>query len=270
MAGIPGSDMKILREGARKLCIPLTESQVEQFRRYYEELARWNAQFNLTAVSDREGVQVRHFLDSLTALLPLLAPLEARGLGRREACFHLWRKPLRAVDVGTGPGFPGLVLKIVWPSLSLTLAEATGKKVRFLEHMVRTLGLSGVEAMHIRAEELGHMQGHRESYDLVFARAVAPLPTLAEYLLPLARQGGIVLAMKGPTATEEAMAAEEAIRILGGKIRKLWEVEVPSLAEERRIVVIDKVVPTPKPYPRRPGIPQKRPLGKPGLSKEEK
>ncbi len=262
MAGISESDMNILREGAKKLCIPLTESQIEQFRLYYEELARWNTRFNLTAVSDRKGVQVRHFLDSLTVLLPLLAPLEARGMGRREACLRLWRRPLRAVDVGTGPGFPGLVLKLVWPALSLTLVESTGKKVRFLEHVVELLGLSGVEAMHIRAEELGHLPGHRESYDLVLARAVASLPTLAEYLLPLARQGGVVLAMKGPTATEEAMAAEEAIRILGGKIRKLWEVEVPSLAEERRIVVIDKVVPTPELYPRRPGVPQKHPLGK--------
>ncbi len=261
MSGVPGGDMDILREGARKLCIPLTEHQLAQFRLYYEELVRWNARFNLTAVSDRKGVQVRHFLDSLTVLLPLLALLEARGMGRREACLHLCRKPLRAVDVGTGPGFPGLVLKIVWPALSLTLVEATEKKVRFLEHMVEVLGLRGVEVMHIRAEELGHLPGHRESYDLVFARAVAPLPVLAEYLLPLARQGGLVLAMKGPTAPEEAMTAEEAIRILGGKIRKLWEVEVPALAEERRIVLIDKVVPTPEAYPRRPGIPQKRPLG---------
>ncbi len=255
-------DMESLRKGACKLQIPLSEEQVEMFSIYSRELRAWNKKFNLTAVSSSEGIQTKHFLDSLSLLIPLASLLSSEAKGTPEAYNRLFKRKLRAIDVGTGPGFPGLVLKIMWPALELSLVEATGKKVQFLQHIIRVLGIEGATAYHARAEEIGHDERHRESYDLVVARAVAVLPVLAEYLLPLAKVNGLVLAMKGPSASEEVLESETAIRILGGAIQKVIDVEVPLLAEDRRIVVIRKIAETPKAYPRRPGIPQKRPLGK--------
>jgi 16S rRNA (guanine527-N7)-methyltransferase len=199
-------------------------------------------------------VQARHYLDSL-ALAPALAALEGVTLAA------LLARPLRAVDVGAGAGLPGLALRIVWPRLRLCSIEATGKKVRFMEHVAVQLGLSDVQLVHGRAEELALRQPYREAYDLVLARAVASLPTLAEYLLPLARRGGRVIAYKGSAAHEEALAADYAIRLLGGELRKLIPVEVPGLAETRVLVVIDKVAQTPEGYPRGRGLPRKAPLG---------
>ncbi len=236
---------KLLR-GARELGILLKESHLSLFQTYYEELVEWNRQFNLTAITDYEGVQVRQFLDSLSCLLVLpRAELQAGA---------------RVIDVGTGAGFPGLPLRIVCPGVRLTLLEATRKKVDFLEHLLRRLGLTDVEVIHARAEDLGHRPGYREGYDWALARALAEMPTLAEYLLPLVRVRGAVLAQKGENAPAEVHAAEEAIRILGGRLRKLVPVDLHGLAETRYLVVVDKVAATPEKYPRRPGIPEKRPL----------
>ncbi len=254
-------NLELLEKGARKLNLPLSKGQLEMFETYQRELTKWNEKFNLTAVSDSEGIQTKHFLDSMSLLLPLLSALAPEAKTVPEAYKRLAKMKLRAIDVGTGPGFPGLVLKIMWPALELSLVEATGKKVQFLRHMIRELGLEDVEAYHARAEEMGQDGTHRGSYDLVMARAVAVLPVLVEYLMPLARKGGLVLAMKGPSASEEVLESETAIRILGGEVQKVVDVEVPLLAEERRIVIIRKVAETPEMYPRRPGIPQKRPLG---------
>ncbi len=165
------------------------------------------------------------------------------------------------VDVGAGAGFPGLALRIVWPRARICLIEATGKKVRFLEHVARKLGFNDVQLVQGRAEELGLKEPHRAGYDLVLARAVATLPTLVEYLLPLARRGGRVVAYKGSAAHEEAMCAEQGIRTLGGHLTKLIPVEIPGLAETRVLVVIDKVAQTPDGYPRGRGLPHKHPLG---------
>ena len=236
----------------------LSPGQVAAFDEYSRELHDWNARFNLTAITEPEQVEVRHYLDSL-ALAPALAALDGVPLQT------LLGRNLRAADVGAGAGLPGLALRIVWPRLNLTCIEATGKKVRFMEHVSSTLGLSEVSFVQGRAEELALRPPHREAYDLVMARAVATLPTLVEYLLPLARRGGRVVAYKGSAAHEEALAAEEAIRLLGGQLRKLIPVEVPGLAETRVIVVIDKVRPTPDAYPRSRGLPRKQPLGAPGL-----
>ncbi len=232
----------------------LSPGQAAAFDAYTRELHDWNARFNLTAITETEQIEVRHYLDSL-ALAPALAALEGIPLQ------ILLSRNLRAADVGAGAGLPGLALRIVWPRLSLTCIEATGKKVRFMEHVSETMGLSEVAFVQGRAEELGLRPPHREAYDLVMARAVATLPTLVEYLLPLARRGGRVVAYKGSAAHEEALAAEEAIRLLGGQLRKLIPVEVPGLAETRVIVVIDKVRSTPDAYPRSRGLPRKQPLG---------
>jgi 16S rRNA (guanine527-N7)-methyltransferase len=234
--------------------VPLTTAQLATFRRYTDELLEWNERFNLTAVTDREQINIRHYLDSL-ALLPALAALDGVALPA------LLGRNVTAADVGAGAGLPGLALRIVWPTLRLSLIESTGKKVRFTEHLAALLGFPDVRMIHGRAEELSLREPHRAAYDLVLARAVAPLPTLVEYLLPLAKRGGRVLAYKGSAAHEEALAAEYAIRLLGGRLRRLVPVEVPGLAETRVLVVIDKISQTPDSYPRGRGLPRKQPLG---------
>jgi len=238
--------MEKLLRGARELGITLKETHLALFQTYYEELVEWNRRFNLTAITDYEGVQVRHFLDSLSCLLVLpRAELQAGA---------------RVIDVGTGAGFPGLPLRIVCPGMRLTLLEATRKKVDFLEHLLRRLGLPDVEVIHARAEDLAHRPGYREAYDWAIARALAEMPTLVEYLLPLVRVRGAMLAQKGENAPAEVHSAEEAIRILGGRVRKLVPVDLHGLAETRYLVIVDKVAATPEKYPRRPGMPEKRPL----------
>ncbi len=224
----------------------LTERHLSAFETYYRELVAWNQRFNLTAITDWEGVLVRHFLDSLSCL---------KALPRAELTART-----RMIDVGTGAGFPCLPLKIVCPGMRLTLLEATGKKVTFLEHIVSLLGLRNVEVIHGRAEELGRNPAHRERYDWALARAVAEMPTLAEYLLPLVRVGGAALAQKGEGATAEVHGTDAAIATLGGRVRQLVPVELRGLAETRYLVVLDKIAATPEKYPRRPGMPQKRPL----------
>ncbi len=238
--------MRLLSDSARYLGLELSEEHLRAFEIYYRELVAWNEKCNLTAITDYEQVQVKHFLDSLTCLLAVGCPRsEVQG---------------RAIDIGAGAGFPGLPLKIVCPGLQLTLLEATGKKVRFLEHIVNRLELEGVEVIQGRAEEVGRDPAHRERYDLALARAVASLSVLVEYALPFCRVGGLFVAQKGPEVEPEVEAAEAAITILGGKLHRIMHLELPPLAEPRSLVVIEKVAPTPEKYPRRPGIPSKRPL----------
>jgi 16S rRNA (guanine527-N7)-methyltransferase len=245
--------MRRLAEGSRAFGLSLTATQVSRFQHYCEQLLDWNQRFNLTAIEDPEQVEIRHFLDSLSCLQALCqvsdTPLSG-WLGKRT----------RALDIGSGAGFPGLPLKIVWPNLDLTLLESTEKKVRFLEHIVRSLSLLSVSTVHSRAETLGHEPAHREAYDLVVARAVAELPVLLEYALPFCRRGAMLLAQKGEAATAEAIASERALAILGGKLRRIVPIEVPGLAETRYVMVVEKTAPTPSQYPRRPGMPKKRPL----------
>jgi 16S rRNA (guanine527-N7)-methyltransferase len=237
--------MEQLVDGAQRLLgLTLTAKQREAFQIYYQELVAWNARFNLTAITDAKGVQVRHFLDSLSCSLAIC------DAERRQSL----------IDVGSGAGFPGLPLKIVYPSLHLTLLEATGKKTTFLRHIVDTLELREVTIIHARAEQLGHDPAHRERYDWAVARAVAAMPTLAEYLLPLCRLGGHCLAQKGEDAAAEVSTAEAAIQFLGGRLNHLAPIELPGLAETRHLVIIDKVARTPDRHPRRPGVPAKRPL----------
>lgn len=232
-------------ERARELLgAPLTHAQRQAFERYAAELVAWNRNVNLTAIVEPEVIGVKHFLDSLTCLLAM------RG-----------QPPGRAIDVGTGAGFPGVPLKIACPALNVTLVEATGKKADFCRHIVSLLRLEGVEVLHARAEEVGHMPGHRQAYDWALARAVAPLPVLAEYLLPLLRLGGQVIAQKGESGPAEAQQAEDALRMLGGTLRQLLPVELPGVAETRYLVVIEKTAATPGAFPRRAGMPARRPLG---------
>ncbi|MFC2015566.1 16S rRNA (guanine(527)-N(7))-methyltransferase RsmG [Chloroflexota bacterium] len=222
--------------------------QYAAFRRYYEELVVWNEKFNLTAITGYEQVQVRHFLDSLSCLIA------------DDIRATLARPNSSAIDVGTGAGFPGIPLRIVCGPSRLTLLEATGKKVSFLEHLVETLDLNGVRPIHSRAEQLAHEPSHRGAYDIAFARAVAELPVLVEYALPFCKIGGYFVAMKGESGNAEAWNAERATMLLGGELQSVIPVHLPHLPEDRSLIVIQKVGPTPVTYPRRPGIPSKRPL----------
>jgi len=243
----PGDrDVELLIVGARELGIALTDQHVAAFEVCYNALVTWNERFNLTAITDWKGVLIRHFLDSLSCL-------KAIPQGKLNA-------GARVIDVGTGAGYPGIPLKIVCPGMRLTLLEATHKKVTFLEHLIDRLGMDDVVAIHARSEQLGQDAFHRERYDWSIARAVAKMPTLVEYLLPLARVGGAILAQKGEDAAAEVHEADEAIATLGGEVRQLVPVELRGLAETRYLVVIDKVAPSPEKYPRRPGMPNKRPL----------
>lgn len=232
--------------GAKLLNIHLQAEHIEAFRLYYQELLEWNQRFNLTAITDDTGVQVRHFLDSISCLLAL------------EPGEHFAGK--RVIDVGTGAGFPGVPLKVLCPAMRLTLVEATIKKAHFLEHIVERLGLENVDVVHARAEELGRNPRHRERYDWALARAVADLPILAEYLLPLVKVGGRVLAQKGEGAPAEVQRGDLAVTQLGGCVRRLVQVDLHGLAETRYLVLLDKIAATPPKYPRRPGMPTKRPL----------
>ena len=221
----------------------LSVAQVTAMERFERELLDWNTRFNLTAVRDSNGVQVKHFLDSLTCLLAL-----------RDSSVN------RVIDVGTGAGFPGLPLKIACPAMQLTLVESVGKKADFCRHVTKTLALDGVDVVQERVEVLGQQPAYREQYDWALARAVAAMPVLAEFLLPLVRVGGRALAMKGESGPAEVQTAERAMRMLGGHLRQLVPVHLPGVAEERYLVVVDKVAATPANYPRRVGVPAKRPL----------
>jgi 16S rRNA (guanine527-N7)-methyltransferase len=228
------------------LNLDLNPTQVAAFRCYAAELAEWNDKFNLTAIKNPVDVEVKHFADSLSCLL---------ALGLRQAA------PLNLIDIGTGAGFPGLPLKLVYPELRLTLVESVGKKVTFLEHMVAKLELKEVRVIKARAEEIGQQTAHRERYDWAVARAVAEMRVLLEYLLPLVKKGGKVLAQKGESAPAESQTVERAASLLGGKLARIMPVELPGVVELRYLVVFDKVAATPGKYPRRPGLPGKEPLG---------
>jgi 16S rRNA (guanine527-N7)-methyltransferase len=237
---------KLKQDVKQLLGLTLTPRQATALERYEQELLEWNGRFNLTAIRDVEGIRTKHFLDSLSCLLVM-----------RD------KPPVRLIDIGTGAGFPGIPLKIMMPAMQLTLVESVGKKVDFCNHVVKTLGLDRVEVLLCRAEEVGQQPKYREQYDWAVARAVANMPTLVEYLLPLVKVGGAALFQKGENGPAEAQAAEKATRLLGGHLRKVNPITLPGVVEERYLIVVDKVAATPPQYPRRIGVPLKTPLATP-------
>ena len=237
--------MENLIEGAARLGIDLDGKQVERFRSYYDELIDWNENINLTSVTGREEVQTRHFLDSL-AVASVLPESVLDGNDK-------------VLDVGTGAGFPGLPLKIAYPRIDLTLLEATAKKTVFLNHVVDKFGLEGVTVVTGRAEEEAHRPEMREQFGAVVSRAVARLDALAELCLPFCAVGGVMIAQKGPNVEEELEQARHAIETLGGRFEERGMLVSPPVGVGT-LVVIQKQLATPPSFPRRPGIPSKRPL----------
>ena len=228
---------------AELLNLDLSEEQIATFSRYSELLVEWNQKFNLTAINEEKEILIKHFLDSLTCfkILP------------RSGDYSL-------IDLGTGAGFPGIPLKIVNPDIRLTLSDSVGKKVDFCRVVAQKRNLTGVKAVHARAEDLGQDRQYREKFDCTVARAVAVLPVLAEYLLPLTRVGGNALVMKKAEIQEELQRAESALSVLGGKVSKLEFISLPENSGERSLVLIEKVKQTPTAYPRKAGTPSKKPL----------
>ncbi|MTI80685.1 MAG: 16S rRNA (guanine(527)-N(7))-methyltransferase RsmG [Firmicutes bacterium] len=220
------------------------KEQLNQFNLYYNILIDSNKNVNLTSITDPEEVAVKHFIDSITCLKLINA-----------------EQSKKIIDVGTGAGFPGIVFKIVTENDdSMILLDSLQKRVDFLNTVIKELKLKNITAIHGRAEEIARETTHRESYDLVVSRAVANLSVLCEYCLPFLKTGGMFIAMKGPKGKQEIDEAQKAINTLGGELIDIKEINLPISNESRNLILINKVSTTPDKYPRRPGIPNKKPI----------
>lgn len=232
--------LKELLEGIEIYARP---EQIEKFFVFQKELLEWNQKFNLTAIEEEEEILVKHFFDSLLGM-------KITG----------WQSQGSLLDLGTGAGFPGIPLKIMNPEMNVTLVDSLQKRISFLEHLVQKLKLTGIQAVHGRAEEMGQNKGYREKFDYVVSRAVAKLSVLSEYCLPFVKRGGKFLAYKGPEGLEEYNRAQKAIQELGGNLYEIKDFVLPKQDSKRLIIVIQKTELTPGRFPRRPGIPAKKPL----------
>jgi 16S rRNA (guanine527-N7)-methyltransferase len=223
--------------------ITLSPYQISLLEDYQRELQLWNERFNLTAIHEPEKIHTKHFLDSFSTLLVMKeTPLK------------------RIIDIGTGAGFPGIPLKILFPETEMVLVDSVGKKTDFCQHIVDHLDLKGVEVIHDRVERLARLDTFREKFDWAVARAVANLSTLSEYMLPFVRVGGAMLAMKGDQGPFEAQQAQQAVSVLGGELQQVKRVTLPGVTEDRFLITIGKNAITPEKFPRRVGVPSKRPL----------
>ena len=224
--------------------IELSPKQAQQFEQYHQVLEEWGKQMNLTTITDHDDVIIRHFLDSLSLV-------EVIGFDDGD----------KLIDVGTGAGFPGLALAIAFPNIHVTLMDSVQKKLKFLQAVIDELALDNVEILHMRAEDAGNHPDHREQYDIVTARAVALLPVLLEYTMPLAKVGGFVVAMKGESAEREVEESKRALFVLKGDAKPVAEIQLPSIERTHFLVTIEKMEKTPSNYPRQAGTPKKKPIG---------
>lgn len=236
-------DMSVLENGCRDLGIELDDAKKEQFVRFYEFLIEKNKVMNLTGITEFDEVLVKHFLDSLACSKAV----------RMDEVHSM-------IDIGTGAGFPGIPLKIVYPQIEACLLDSLNKRVNFLKETFSLLGIEKISAIHARAEEYARKKEYREQFDLCVSRAVSNLATLAEYCLPYVKTGGTFVSYKSGNVGEEAKQAEKAVKILGGKMEDILYFELPGTEIGRSLVVIRKTEPTPLRYPRKAGTPLKEPL----------
>ena len=237
------NNIETLIKGVGDLNIELSEIQVNNFIKYKDLLKEWNKKINITAITEDDEIDIKHFLDSLTPVTT-----------------GLLDKNIKLIDIGTGGGFPGLPLKIYNEELNVTLLDSLNKRITFLKEVIDTLGLDNIEAIHGRAEELGRDEKHREQYDISISRAVASLNTLSEYCMPFVKVGGHFISMKGPDVEDELKDAEKAIKTLGGKLVKVESIKIPQSDIVHSLIIIEKIKETPIKYPRSGGKPKKNPL----------
>ena len=223
--------------------IELTETQIAQFKKYFELLVEWNEKMNLTAITDLEGVYLKHFYDSIST-----------------SFYFDFTKVQSVCDVGAGAGFPSIPIKICFPHLHITIVDSLNKRITFLTHLSEELGLNNVSFVHARAEEFGQNAKYREQFDVVTARAVARLSVLSELCVPLVKQGGNFVALKAAAGQEELKDAKKAIATLGTELNEEFSFTLPIEESERTLYIFDKVKQTPKKYPRKPGVPNKTPI----------
>lgn len=234
--------MELLKTSAEKMGIELSQNQFEKFDLYKKLLLEWNEKMNLTAITDDEGIAIKHFADSIS-VLPLIE-----------------NKNASLIDVGTGAGFPGIPLKIANDGFKVTLLDSLNKRITFLEEVKKELGITNLECIHSRAEDGGRNADLREKFDYGVSRAVARLSVLSEYCMPFVAVGGYFISLKGPDAAEELTEAQKAISVLGGKVEKVVEITIPESDLKHCAVVIKKIKSTPKAYPRKAGTAAKKPI----------
>ena len=236
--------MENLKQDTKDLIgITLTSYQLSLLEEYEQELDKWNERYSLTAIHEPEKVRVKHFLDSFSPMLVMKStPVK------------------KIIDIGTGAGFPGIPLKILLPDTDVVLVDSVNKKTDFCQHIIDHLNLDGITAIHDRVENLARDVKFREQFDWAVARAVAQLATLSEYMLPFVKVGGRMLAMKGDQGPVETQKADPAISILGGEIQQVKRLTLPGVTEDRYLITIQKIATTPEKYPRRVGVPSKKPL----------
>lgn len=231
----------LFESGLRELGIKFSDCVLQKFSLYLKELQKWNEKVNLTGIRDKKEIIIKHFLDSLSC-----------ALGTDDLSSK------SGIDIGTGAGFPGIPLKIIYSDFRITLLDSSIKKIKFLEHIVKILKLTDVEVLYGRAEDFAKKE-YREKYDFVFARAIAKLPVLIEICLPFVKIGGIFIAQKSDYE-KELKKSEKVLNIIGGRLKEIKEINVPFLDAKRFLIIIEKEKSTPLEFPRRAGIPQKRPI----------
>lgn len=234
---------KELRELAADMGFNLSDKMVDDFSIYKNLLVEWNQKMNITTITDDEGIDKKHFVDSLT-----------------PAVTGLFEGRKRVIDIGTGGGFPGMPLKILNRDLDMTLMDSLNKRITFLNKVIEDLHMTNVQAIHGRAEELGLKEGYRENFDICVSRAVASLDTLSEFCIPFVKVGGYFISMKGPDVEDEVRRSKNAIATLGGEVTEVRHVRIPDSDIVHSLVIVKKVKSTPKKYPRGGGKPKKTPI----------
>ncbi len=232
-----------LRENLKKIGCELSDLQCEQLNNFHKILCEWNEFMNLTGITEYNEVVIKHFVDSLAV-----------------NCVYSFKKTDRVVDIGTGAGFPGIPLRIMYPDTRFTLLDSLNKRIKFLDEVIRINSLDGIETLHGRAEDYARDKNYREAFDVCVSRAVANLSTLSEYCLPYVKVGGVFISYKAGQLDEELKASERAIKLLGGEIKEIHKLTLPDTDIDRTFVVIKKTAATSKKYPRKAGLPSKEPL----------